>query len=156
MSVVQSSFTIHRVYDAPVEMVFQAFADPKAKARWFARSDGGWEAAIREQDFRVGGRDRTKGVLPNGHTSDFQCEYRDIVENERIVYVYDMFVDDRKISVSLAIVQFAREGKATRLSVTEHGAFLDGYDDAGGREHGTGLLLDQLGQSLAGALAASA
>jgi len=26
---------------------------------------------------------------------------------------------------------------------------LDGYDDAGSREHGTGLLLDRLGVSLA-------
>jgi hypothetical protein len=32
--------------------------------------------------------------------------------------------------------------------VTEQGAFLDGYDDAGAREQGTGLLLDALGASL--------
>ena len=147
MSVVQGSFTIHRVYDAPVETVFKAFAEPEAKARWFVGPDD-WKAAIREQDFRVGGRERLKGIFPSGRTSDFRCEYRDIVPNERIVYVYDMFVDGTKISVSLAIVQFARDGKGTRLGVTEHGAFLDGYDDAGGREHGTGILLDQLGRAL--------
>jgi uncharacterized protein YndB with AHSA1/START domain len=81
--------------------------------------------------------------------SDFQCEYRDIVSNERIVYVYDMHIDGTKISMSLAILQFAKAGKGTKLSVTEHGAFLDGYDDNGAREHGTGILLDQLGASLA-------
>jgi hypothetical protein len=32
--------------------------------------------------------------------------------------------------------------------VTEQGAFLDGYDDAGSRERGTGFLLDSLGASL--------
>lgn len=148
MSVVQGSFTIHRSYDAPVAMVFQAFADPNAKARWFAKHDD-LKVLIREQDFRPGGRDRVKGKFASGRVSDFQCEYRDIVENERIVYVYDMILDDRKISVSLAILTFAKEGKGTRLSVTEHGAFLDGYDDAGAREHGTGILLDQLGASLA-------
>jgi len=148
MSVVHGSFTIHRTYDAPVEMVFQAFADPEAKARWFAGPDG-WRAAIREQDFRAGGRERVKGVFPNGRESDFHCEYRDIAPNRRIVYVYDMYVDGTKISVSLATVLFAKEGKGTKLSVTEHGAFLDGYDDAGGREQGTNILLDQLGQSLA-------
>ena len=68
--------------------------------------------------------------------------------NERIVYVYDMYLNGTKISVSLAIVVFERAGKGTRLTVTEHGAFLDGYDDAGAREHGTGILLDQLGASL--------
>jgi len=147
VSVVQGSFTIHRTYAAPVAMVFQAFADPDAKARWFARHDD-LKVLIREQDFRPGGRDRVKGKFANGRVSDFQCEYRDIVENERIVYVYDMIVDDRKISVSLAILTFAKDGKGTRLSATEHGAFLDGYDDAGAREHGTGILLDQLGEAL--------
>jgi hypothetical protein len=33
--------------------------------------------------------------------------------------------------------------------MTEQGAYLDGYDDAGSREHGTGVLLDTLGASLA-------
>jgi hypothetical protein len=37
------------------------------------------------------------------------------------------------------------KGAGTRLVVTEKGAFLDGYDDAGSRERGTGLLLDRLG-----------
>jgi len=39
-------------------------------------------------------------------------------------------------------------GGKTTLMVTEQGAFLDGYDDAGKREHGTGLLLDRLGAAL--------
>ena len=34
------------------------------------------------------------------------------------------------------------------LMVTELGAFLDGYDDAGSRERGTGELLDALSRSL--------
>jgi uncharacterized protein YndB with AHSA1/START domain len=148
MSVVHGSFTIHRTYDAPVEMVFRAFADPEAKARWFANHDH-LKVLIREHDFRVGGRDRTKGAFANGPVSDFQCEYRDIVANQRIVYVYDMHLDGVKISVSLATVTFAKAGKGTKLTVTEDGVFLDGYDDAGAREYGTGILLDQLGKSLA-------
>lgn len=147
MSVVQGSFTIHRRYDAPVALVFKAFADAEAKARWFVGPNE-WKLLVREQDFRVGGRERLKGVFPDGRESDFQCEYRDIVANERIVYVYDMYAGGRKLSVSLATVLFAKDGNGTRLSVTENGAFLDGYDDSGSREHGTGILLDQLGQSL--------
>jgi hypothetical protein len=37
----------------------------------------------------------------------------------------------------------------TALTVTEQGVFLDGYEDAGSREIGTGFLLDRLGASLA-------
>jgi len=147
VSVQHGSFTIRREYGVPVAIVFKAWADKDAKAKWFA-GPAGWKEIVREQDFRVGGRERTKGVFPDGRESDFRCEYRDIVENERIVYVYDMYVDGRKISVSLATVVFGKVGNGTRLVVTEHGAFLDGYDDAGGREQGTGFLLDQLGKSL--------
>jgi uncharacterized protein YndB with AHSA1/START domain len=147
VSVAHGSFTLRRDYDAPVALVFQAWADKEAKARWFA-GPAGWKEVIREQDFRAGGHERTKGVFPNGRESDFHCAYRDIVENERIVYVYDMYVDGTKISVSLATVEFAKSGKGTKLTITEQGAFLDGYDDAGGRERGTSDLLDNLGRSL--------
>ena len=146
-SVEHGQFTIERVFDAPVAMVFKAWADKDAKARWFV-GPADWKAAIREQDFRVGGRERVRGVFPDGHESDFHCEYRDIVENARIVYVYDMYVDGNKISVSLATIEFDKAGKGTKLTVTEQGAFLDGYDDAGGRERGTAGLLDQLGEAL--------
>ncbi|MGA7198156.1 hypothetical protein [Roseiarcus sp.] len=69
--------------------------------------------------------------------------------NERIVYAYEMHLDGRKISVSLVTMQIkpAGPGRAT-LKVTEQGAFLDGYDDAGSRESGTGFLLEKLGASL--------
>jgi len=59
-----------------------------------------------------------------------------------------MFRDEVKISVSLATLQLESTGGGTRLKVAEQGAFLDGYDDAGKREHGTGILLDALGTSL--------
>jgi hypothetical protein len=45
-------------------------------------------------------------------------------------------------------MQLIPDGVRTTLKVTEQGAFLDGYDDAGSREHGTGFLLDALGKSL--------
>ncbi len=101
------SFTIHRTYDAPVPMVFNAWADSEAKTRWFATPVECTDI-IREHNFCVGGRDRYKATWPGGRVSDFQCEYRDIVPNQRIIYVYDMHIDGTKISVSLATVQFAQ------------------------------------------------
>jgi uncharacterized protein YndB with AHSA1/START domain len=148
MSAQHGSFTIERVYDAPVAMVFRAWADKDAKARWFAVPEEESVEVIREQNFAVGGRDRLCAKWKSGRVTDFRCEYRDIVPDARIVYVYDMYVDDRKISVSLATVVFAKSGKGTRLTVTEQGAFLDGYADAGSREQGTADLLDMLGRTL--------
>jgi uncharacterized protein YndB with AHSA1/START domain len=71
-----------------------------------------------------------------------------VVAHGRLVYTYVMHLDDKKISVSLATMQLKSENDGTKLMVSEQGAFLDGYDDAGSREHGTGYLLDQLGASL--------
>jgi uncharacterized protein YndB with AHSA1/START domain len=88
------------------------------------------------------------GVGRAARFSTFDAVYYDVVPNERLVYAYEMSLDDRKISVSLATIQLTPAGAGTRLMVTEQGAFLDGYDDAGSRERGTGSLLDQLGASL--------
>jgi uncharacterized protein YndB with AHSA1/START domain len=87
--------------------------------------------------------------------STFDAVYHDIVPDERIVYTYTMLLDDKKISVSLATVEVKSAGKGTRLVVTEQGVFLDGYEDKGSREHGTGWLIDKLGESLKSETAAA-
>lgn len=145
---VHDTFTLERVYAATPSRVFQAFADPAAKARWFAAPD---DASVeRSMDFRVGGSEMTAGSFADGQVHRFDARYYDIVPDERIVYSYEMHLDDVRISVSLATIELRPEGDGTRLVMTEQGVFLDGYDDAGSREHGTNLLLDALGRSLEG------
>jgi uncharacterized protein YndB with AHSA1/START domain len=145
-SVVHATFTVERIYNAPPEKVFHALSDKNAKARWFEGGEG-YTVLERDMDFRPGGRDRLKGRWENGRVSTFDAIYFDIVPNERIVYAYEMSLDDRKISVSLATIELAPTQTGTRLVLTEQGAFLDGNDD-GSRERGTNYLLDQLGESL--------
>jgi uncharacterized protein YndB with AHSA1/START domain len=148
-SAVHAIFTIERTYDAPVERVFRALSDEKAKAKWFGGEEGQWRPIEHRMDFRVGGSERAKGRWESGVVSTFDAVYHDIVPNERIVYSYTMHLDEKKISVSLATMQLTPAGPGrTTLKVTEQGAFLDGYDDAGSRERGTGFLLDKLGASL--------
>jgi uncharacterized protein YndB with AHSA1/START domain len=142
-SIEHGTFVVERVYDAFPDRVFAAWADPQAKARWF----DGPEAEV-EVDFRVGGWERRRGMLPDGREYTFEALYRDIVPGRRIVYTYDMFVDRVRISVSVATVEFHAERDGTRLVFTEQGAFLDGYEMPARREHGMGSLLDSLGQWL--------
>lgn len=141
-------FTLERTYDASPARVFAAWSSAEARAHWFHGPEG-WRAEIREVDFRVGGHERARGLFPDGRISDFRATYRDIVPERRIVFVYDMYLNDTKISVSLATVTFDPAGPGTRLTITEQGAFLDGYDDGGGREEGTTWLLDNLQAALA-------
>ncbi len=102
----------------------------------------------REIDARPGGRERVSGRWTSGIVSTFDAVYFDVVPNRRLVYAYEMRLDDRKISVSLATLEIQPVDRGVRLTVTEQGAFLDGYEDGGARERGTGLLLDRLGASL--------
>lgn len=146
-SVTHASFVIERTYPVPPARVFAAFADPRIKARWFGAPDE-WEKGEVSMDFRVGGREVSIGGPKGGPVHGFDSRYQDIVPNERIVYTYDMHLDDMRISVSLTTIEFKATGAGTRLVFTEYGAYLDGYDDAGAREHGSGILLDQLGAEL--------
>jgi len=147
-SVVHASFTITRRWDATPARVFAAFADEQQKAKWFARGEG-LELVSRSFDFRVGGKENASGRWKTGMVSHFDAVYHDIVPDQRIIYSYVMHLDDRKISVSQACIEITPDGEGARLVLTEHGDFLDGYDDAGSREHGTNFLMDALEKSLA-------
>ncbi|WP_211251745.1 SRPBCC family protein [Andreprevotia chitinilytica] len=146
-SVVHGTFCIERTYAASPAQVFRAFVDPASKAKWFA-GGGGYTLLAREMDVRPGGREHVQGRWSSGVVSTFDAVYYDVVPDERIVYAYEMHLDERKISVSLATFELRPAGSGTRLVMTEHGAFLDGYDDAGSREQGSNALLDALGNWL--------
>jgi uncharacterized protein YndB with AHSA1/START domain len=146
-SVVHATFSLERRYDAQPARVFHVLSDQAAKAKWFEGGDG-YVVLERDMDVRPGGHERLKGRWANGTVSAFDATYFDVVANRRLVYAYEMHLDDRKISASLATIELQPDGTGTRLTVTEQGAFLDGHDDAGSRERGTGFLLDRLGASL--------
>lgn len=140
-------FTLSRLLRASPAQVFAAFADPAVKAKWFPGNPA-FTQTERSMDVRPGGRERLKGRWPQGLVTCFDAVYFDVVENERLVYAYEMHLDARKISVSLATLTMAPEGEGTRLTVTEQGAFLNGYADGGARETGTAGLLDGLARWL--------
>jgi len=147
-SVTHATFVIERTYPASPARVFAAFASRAAKVRWFVGPPE-WGPSDHELDFRVGGRERVSGGPKGGTIHLFEARFQDIVPDQRIISSYDMHLGDKRISVSLATVALEPAGTGTRLTYTEQGAFLDGYDDAGAREHGTRGLLDQLGAALA-------
>jgi len=145
-SVAHGTFVIDRTYNHPVEKVWAAWADPKLKAKWFG--DPKSENPAQVFEFRPGGRESNSGSIPNGPTFNFDVTYQDIVPLSRILYNYDMHMDGRKISVSLAAIEFTSVAGGTRLKLTEYGLFLDGLDNVEQRREGTIGLMDQLGAFL--------
>jgi len=81
----------------------------------------------------------------------------ELVTNERLVYVYEMTVNGRKISASLATFQLFPDGAKTRLVLTEQGAYFHDPEmstyaaegPAKSRLAGTQGLMDQLAALIA-------
>jgi uncharacterized protein YndB with AHSA1/START domain len=146
-SVSHAVFTIERAYDASPARVFAAWSDPKKKQRWF-RGSGAWQRLEYALDFRVGGVEVQNSAAPGKSVHAYRAMIWDIVPDARIVFAYDMHIDETRISVSLTTVEIKAAGDGAKLIYTEQGAFLDGYDDAGSREQGSLQLLEQLGEFL--------
>ena len=152
-SVIHDTFSIERAYPAAPSRVFAAFASKEAKDAWgddpgIESAQG--EAAVTEFDFRPGGRERF-GMKYEGRNYRYDARYYDIVPDRRIVYSYEMYADDARISVSVATIEFAKSGEGTALTWTEQGAYLDGIDGdeaSALRMGGTAEMLDGLARYL--------
>ena len=138
-----ATFTIERTYAAAPAQVFAAWSNKEAKTAW-AYCHEEWLVSEHVFDFREGGREHLVTGPAGGTRHVFDASYLDIVPEQRIVYAYDMHLDDRRISVSLTTIEFFAVAGGTRLVFTEQGAFLDGYDDVAGREEGTCIGLANL------------
>jgi uncharacterized protein YndB with AHSA1/START domain len=148
-SVNNVTFVIERHYPAHPAKVFGAWADAAAKDVWMDDPDFTSDGSDLEMDFRVGGRERFSGLTPAGTPYSYDALYYDIVPDCRIVYCYEMYSGDDRMSVSLATVEFVADQDGTKLTYTEQGAFLDGIDKPEGREEGTAWMLDNLTKYLA-------
>lgn len=146
-SATHSTFDLERTYDAAPARVFNAWADPAIKRRWFAEGEG-WEVEEFTADFRVGGCERSRFRFKGGTPVRNDTTYHDIVPNERIILTYTMTIGENRISVSMATMEFKPAGAGTRLVFTWQGAFLDGLDSAGPRQAGWQSLIEALDKEL--------
>jgi uncharacterized protein YndB with AHSA1/START domain len=138
-----ATFSLERSYPSGPARVFAAWAEPAAKAQWFAGPD-----SEHRLDFRIGGHEVTRGASSDGQVMTFESTYHDIVPSARIVYSSTLSVSDQVATVSLTTVEIAPAGGGSRLVLTEQGTYLDGLEDPRWREQGTGDHLDALGADL--------
>jgi len=140
-----TDFVIEREFAATPETVFQAWADPDAKRRW---SDCHAENTTEYRlDFRPLGHETHQVVYPDGRVQQIEKVFFDIVAARRIVFAYDIRLDERPLSVSLVTVEFFASRRGTRMVYTEQLAYLDGHEDRAQRLRGTEEGLDRLVQS---------
>ena len=90
---------IERVVDAPVPLVWQMWTDPEHFKAWYG--PGGAAIPVAKMDVRVGG---TRLVCmevqtPNGPMRMwFTGQYREVIENERLVYTESMSDENGRAS----------------------------------------------------------
>ena len=142
-----ATFVIERTFDAPLTKVWHALTDNDARDQWFGGGPA-FDVAHKTHDFRVGGGGIEEGQWHGGPRSRFESTYTDIVDQHRIVFIYDMWVDDQHLSTSLTTIAVEPDGGATHLTYTEQAVHFDGLDSVEGREEGTRGILDGLGTFL--------
>ena len=146
-SVTHATFVLEHAYAVPPARVFDAWADPVVKTRWFTGAPDP-AAAPMTMDFRVGGTERAVTRGNGGPVVVYEGLYRDIVVGERIVVANWIDVDGQRISVSQFTAEFRADDHGTRLVVTEQGAYLDGHDSPDSRATGIRAQLAALAAEL--------
>ena len=115
--------TITRLVDAPRELVFRAWTDPKHLAQWWGPR--GFTNPVCEVDLRVGGALRIVMRAPNGTEYPMRGVFREIVAPERLVFTNTpVDKDGNDIIDGLTTVTFAEEGGKTRLTLRTHARVL--------------------------------
>jgi uncharacterized protein YndB with AHSA1/START domain len=107
---------VTRVINAPRKMVYKAFTDPKQLAQWWAPL--GFNNKVCNIDLRIGGKWLLDRHGLNGQDDHkFYGEYKEIIENERLVYtfIYDGYPD----TVSVCTITLEdKEGKTLLTAKT--------------------------------------
>ena len=102
-----------RVFDAPRELVFQAYTQPEHLAKWYGPD--GFTITSFEDDCRVGGWWRFMMHGPDGKDWPNRIEYREVVRPERLVFDHGRDEDDDPHQFFVTIT-FDDEGGKTRLT----------------------------------------
>lgn len=109
----QERMMIARVFNAPRELVWKAWTDPRYVAQWWGPQ--GFTAPVCKMDFRVGGRSLFCMKSPDGQEFWTGVEYHEIVPNEKIVSsMYFSNANGEKV-------------EAAQLGI-DHDAIDDAYD----------------------------
>ncbi|WP_020674283.1 SRPBCC family protein [Amycolatopsis nigrescens] len=123
--------TITRVFDAPRDLVFQAWTDPAQLTRWFGPRGMSTPRSTISVEARPGGRWRVCMVRDSdGSEYPTGGEYREVVPPERLVFTWgdpaETSEADGVAGISLVTVTFADLGDKTEMVLHQAGFSTDG------------------------------
>lgn len=114
-----NTVTLHRVFAAPVEKVFKAFADAEAMASWLPPY--GFVGKVHHMDFKIGGTYKMSFTnFTTGSTNAFGGQYLEILPNELLKYT-DQFDDPNLPGQMMTTIKFKKVSCGTELIATQEG-----------------------------------
>jgi uncharacterized protein YndB with AHSA1/START domain len=146
----EREIVITRIFDAPRELVFKAWIDPKHVARWWGPQ--GFTNPVCELDARPGGAIHIHMRGPDGVVYPMKGVFREVVEPERLVFTTSAFEDEegQPQLEGLTTVTFVEHEGKTKLTLH---AVARGTPEAAaalaGMEEGWSQSLDKLAGHLA-------
>jgi len=110
--------------DAPAGRVFDAFADPAERVKWWSAPDGRFRTTHMESDLRRGGKWSMGGVRPDGSAFTVKGEYRAVERPALLAFTWlpDWQGDGTE---SLVQVEFMEANGSTRVRLTHSGLATD-------------------------------
>jgi uncharacterized protein YndB with AHSA1/START domain len=137
---------ITRVFDAPRELVYRAFTDPKLVAQWFGPRK--YKTTVDKMEARPGGLWRMVQKDESGNEHGFHGVHHDAVAPERIIATFEY--EGVPGHVLLQTVTFEALGEQTRMVeqlVYQSVADRDGMVGAG-MQGGSDESMDQVAELL--------
>jgi len=103
-----------RIFDAPRELVWKAFTDPKQVVKWWGPN--GFTTTNQEMDVRPGGIWRHTMHGPDGTDYYNKCKFLEVAKPERIVYVQSGGKEDDSGMPCEVTWTFEAQGAKTKLT----------------------------------------
>jgi uncharacterized protein YndB with AHSA1/START domain len=112
----ENAMVLTRVFDAPAALVYRAWTTKEALAKWWGPK--GFTTRVEQLEFKVGGAYRMVMVDPSGTEYPFHGTFKEIVENQRIVF--DAIIDHLPAGNEVTSeVTFVEENGKTLLTVRQ-------------------------------------
>ncbi|HEX7045206.1 MAG TPA: SRPBCC family protein [Burkholderiales bacterium] len=110
----ERELAISRLLDAPRELVWSVWTDPKHIGEWWGPN--GFRTTTEVMDLRPGGQWRFVMHGPDGRDYRNRIVYLEVVRPERLVYEHDGEDGDEPVNFHVTVT-FAEEAGRTRLTM---------------------------------------
>jgi uncharacterized protein YndB with AHSA1/START domain len=117
------TLVLTRTFEAPRELVFEAWSSPQHLAHWFGPTD--FKLPHCKMDFRVGGHYQLCMLSPQGKEYWVHGVYREIVKPQRIVFTWERDGEDDEHAGHTVITITLESRGARRTLLTLHQATFE-------------------------------